>query len=53
MQVYSDIVDSVDEELGEEDMVRQFVARRNGKGRQKARETDRAMRNSKLQEEGL
>ena len=52
MRVYRDIVDSVDAELGEGDMVK-YVARRNGRERQKIRERDRAARNTEQQKEEL
>ena len=51
MRVYSDIVDSVDAELGEGDMVRQYIARRNSREPQETRETDRTARSRRQQEE--
>ncbi|MBR4442640.1 MAG: MobA/MobL family protein, partial [Clostridia bacterium] len=53
MLVYRDIVDLVDEELGEENMIRQHIARRNNRERQEIRETDRAAGSRKQQEEEL
>ena len=51
MRVYSDIVDSVDAELGEGDMVRQYVERKNSRERLKIRSTERATVGRGKQEE--
>ena len=50
MNVYRDIVDLVDEELGEGNMIRQHIVRRDNRGRQ---ETNRAADSRKQQEEEL
>ena len=53
MRVYRDIVDLVDEELGEENMVEQHIARRNNRERQEIRETGRTAGSRKQQVEEL
>ena len=53
MLVYRDIVDLVDEELGESVMIEQHIARRNKREQQKIQETDRAVGSRKQQEEEL
>ena len=53
VRVYRDIVDSVEAELGEGNMVRQYVARKNSREQQKTREIDRAINSRKRQEEEL